>query len=297
MRVSIVTALFNRLDLTRAFLASLEAYPPPEPWEILWVDDGSTDGTREWLATLPAPRHRVILNSQNLGYAAANNLGAHAATSDTLAFLNNDLVLTPGWFAPLAERLSSIDRIGIVGNVQVVPASELIDHAGVFFDLVGRPGHRLKNRPPQALRGPGVFSRAVTAACWLVRREVFLGAGGFDEAYRNGSEDFDLCLRLGEAGLRHWVDYRSVIYHHVSSSPGRRQRDHANEARFLRRWHAHTSLWGREDWPREYLSRIARHPLQLNATKTLDASLRLLKLRHGDSSWAARLRAQLIQNT
>ena len=69
MHVSIVTALYNRLDLTRAFLASLETNPPSAAsWEIIWVDDGSTDGTRDWLLTLPAPRHRIILNDRNLGY-------------------------------------------------------------------------------------------------------------------------------------------------------------------------------------------------------------------------------------
>lgn len=292
--LSIITATFNKLELSQAYLASLEANPPLKPWELIWVDDGSTDGTRDWLHTLPSSRHRVLLNERNLGYAASNNRGASQARGEVLALLNNDLVLTPDWFEPLSQSLSAAPDIGLVGNVQVSPATGLIDHAGVVFDLIGTPIHRLKNRPQRALNGDGVFSRAVTAACWLVHKDVFLKAGGFDEAYLNGGEDFDLSLRLGQAGYRHWVDYRSVIWHHVSSSPGRKARDLENQARFLRQWGHLTSTWGQTDWPRAYLSRILRNPKQLNATKTADALLRLLRLKHGDSAWAAQRREKLM---
>ena len=298
------------------------------PWEIIWIDDCSTDGTREWLAELgsgscelgagsvelgasdasvsndsaasiypctnPPVKIRAIFNEKNLGYAANNNLGARAATGEVLVLLNNDLVLTKGCWGPLYDKLLSGPSIGVVGNVQVQPQTELIDHAGVFFDLAGCPGHRLKNRPIRSLNVDGVFSEAVTAACWLVRREVFLSVGGFDEQYRNGAEDFDLCLRLGQMGFRHWVDYRSVIYHHVSSSPGRKKHDLVNQARFLQKWAHLTSIYGQADWPKEYLRRMIRTPSQFNLIKFIDALLRVLNLRIGDSAWAVKTRENLI---
>ena len=295
MQVSIVTAVYNRLDLTREFWRSLEQHPPPEPWEIIWVDDGSTDGTREWLQSLPAPRHRVILNEANLGYAAANNRAAAAATGEILALLNNDLVLTPGWFGPMAAALNADSLTGVVGNIQLQPATGRIDHAGLIFDLAGLPDHHLKNRRPGAARGPGGFFHAASAACWLVRKPTFLTAGGFNERYRNGCEDVDLCLRLGARGFRHWVDYRSVVWHHVSSSPGRKSGENANLRAFLQTWGQRTTAWGEQDWPRSYLSRHLWSPARLNGPKTCDALLRLLRLRHGSSAWAEHRRQQLLQ--
>lgn len=290
--LSLVTSTYNHLALTQDFLTSLQCHPPPEPWEIVWVDDGSTDGTREWLHRLPRKRHRVLLNDQNFGFAAANNRAARAATGSVLALLNNDLLLNAGWCEPMLESLRRVDRIGLVGNVQLDASTGRVDHAGVVFNLVGSGEHAFRGRrsPPP---GAGAFYPALTAACCLVRRDVFLASDGFDEGYRNGCEDLDLCLRLSAAGLRHWVDYRSVVRHHVGASRGRRVAD-ANLARFLRRWGEHTALLGREQWPAHYLRKYSRSPHRYNFRKLLDALLRLAGLRKGPSLWAERRRLALL---
>jgi GT2 family glycosyltransferase len=294
MNVSVVISLFNKLDLTKHAADSLKAHTPRAPIEVIWIDDGSTDGTREWLANHAARQSRVEFNKHNIGFAASNNIGARLATGEILAFLNNDLILTPNWFEPLSRSLNIIKNIGFIGNIQLQPETGRIDHAGVCYDLIGRPDHYLKGRRPVAARGPGRFSTAVTAACCMIRRDLFLSVGGFDERYRNGCEDVDLCLRLGQKGYRHWVDYRSVVYHHVSSSPGRKDHDLQNQALFLQRWGHLTSKWGRKDWPRNYLSKHLHNPTRLNGTKTLDAILRLLRLKHGDSKWAAQMRQRIM---
>ncbi len=80
MQISIITPLFNRLELTRACIESLERTTGKEGYEWIFVDDGSTDGTREFLRTLPDDgRFRVILNEAPRGFAANNNLGAKIA--------------------------------------------------------------------------------------------------------------------------------------------------------------------------------------------------------------------------
>jgi GT2 family glycosyltransferase len=290
--LSIVTATWNNLAYSKPYLESLLAHPPPAPWELVWVDDGSTDGTRDWLRGLPAARHRVLLNEHNLGFAGANNRGANMARGDVLALLNNDLVLTSGWCAPMLESLGTIAKVGAVGNVQLDAKTGRVDHAGVCFNLVGTGEHHLRgsSRPPP---GPGAFHPAVTAACLLIRRDVFFAHQGFDENYRNGCEDLDLCLRLSGRGFRHWVDHRSVIHHHVSASRGRREGD-LNLRRFLQTWGEKTHRIGQAQWPRHYLRKYLHQPSRYNPIKVMDALLRLARLRDGDSAWAARQRRRLL---
>jgi len=294
LNVSIITATFNKLELTKIYWESLVHNPPSETWEIIWIDDGSTDGTREWLKSIESDTCRVILNNQNQGFAANNNLGAQHAQGDRLLFLNNDLILTKDWSDPLFKTLEGSQNIGVIGNVQIEVASGKIDHAGVWFDLTGCPAHLHKGNPVKHLKGQGNFFKAVTAACWLMHKKTFLAAGGFDERFTNGGEDIDLCLKLHKQGYHHWVDYRSQVRHHVSASPGRKLMDNKNQAIFITRWGELTSQFGQEDWPREYLKRILKHPTHINATKTLDALLRLAYLKRGPSKWATKRREKLI---
>ena len=132
MDISIITALYNRLDLTRIYLESLERTLAGWNYEVLLVDDGSTDGTREFLATLPGPRYRVWLNDTPRGFAANNNAAARRAEAPLLCLLNNDTVLLPGWLEPMARLARWDRRVAMVGNVQREPVSGLIDHFGVF---------------------------------------------------------------------------------------------------------------------------------------------------------------------
>ena len=227
MKVSFVIPLYNCLALTKAMVASLQAsLPAGLDHEIILVDDGSTDGTRAWLATLPAP-FRVVLNERNVGYAAANNRGADLARGEILALLNNDLVLSPGWLEPmLAAHRSLGSRAGLVGNVQLSVATGEVDHAGMFLNVKGKMEH-LRARPSPLARWlqPVRPMCAVTGACVLLDRALWTQLGGFDEGYVNGSEDVDLCFRATAAGRVNAVARCSVVLHHVSASVGRKVRD------------------------------------------------------------------------
>lgn len=266
--VSVVTALFNRLDLTRRFLDDLEKTLIGVDYEVVLVDDGSTDGTRDFVREHPSDRVRFIFNEENLGFGASNNRGAREARASVIALLNNDLVLRPNWFAPMCEELRR--KPGFVGNVQTNARNGRIDHAGIVFTPWGIPEHWGQGYLLGPRRGIRRF-RALTAACCLVDREVFLEAGGFDESFRNGFEDIDLCLRLDAQGLENRVVMESRVGHWVSASPGRKESDRENIRRFLGRWGEKTSQWGMRDWPRHYLRRHLRCPWRLNGTKSLNA--------------------------
>ncbi len=265
MQVSFVIPLYNCLALTRACVASLQATLPARlAHEIILVDDGSTDGTREWLATL-APPFRVVLNERNLGYAAANNRGAAVASGEILALLNNDLILTPRWLEPMLSAHRALGPCaGLVGNVQRDFRSGAVDHTGIIIDRCGKPVH------DRAL--PSLLSRlfrrvrrvpAVTGACVLLERALWRQLGGFDEGYINGGEDVDLCFRVRAIGRINAVALRSVVRHHISSSAGRKLRDEENSYRLARHWHREfvaAADWATRDWCRDYLAEISPDP-------------------------------------
>jgi O-antigen biosynthesis protein len=274
-KVSFITSLYNCLPFTREMVASLTATLPRDlDWELILIDDGSTDGTRDWIATLSAPI-RVVLNESNLGFAGSNNRAARLATGDFLFFLNNDLVLLPGWLEPMLAAFDRCPQPGLIGNLQLVHATGKLDHRGVKFDPLRRPFHD-QAAWPWTGRAPYSRYRAVTAACCAVRRATFLEAGAFDEAFRNGYEDVDLCLRLERFGFRNYVANRSVVRHRVSSSPERFTAETANLHLFLHRW----------GWPQRpptprwlgycYLHRYWLTPWRYNGSKLLLAFARLI---------------------
>ncbi len=249
-RISVITPLFNCLDLTRAMVEGLRrSIPRRIAYEIILVDDGSTDGTRNWLATLGEP-FRIVLNERNLGFGAATNRGAAVARGRILALLNNDLVLGRGWLDPMLSALESLGpRVGFVGNIQVNAATREVDHAGIYFNRKCKPEHD-RREPSLVSRvfGPIREAPAVTGACVLVRADAWRRFGGFDEAFVNGCEDVDLCLRMRDAGFINAVALRSRVLHHVSASPGRKLHDEENTRRLFLRWREQIAHIGSRRW-------------------------------------------------
>jgi GT2 family glycosyltransferase len=247
MQVSFIIPLYNCLALTQECLRTLRAtLPAGLTHEIVLVDDGSTDGTREWLKALgqtspgaaegsnPLSACRVLLNEGNRGFAATCNRGAAEAQGACLFFLNDDLVFQPGWLRPMLA-LARLPYAGLVGNVQLNATTGAVDHAGLWFNRKGKPEHTTRVTWAAWLTGE-LEVPALTGACFAVRKSLWQQVGGFDEAFVNGGEDVDLCLRVRQAGLHNYVATRSVVRHHISQSPGRKRRDEENSRRLLARW-------------------------------------------------------------
>jgi GT2 family glycosyltransferase len=254
VNLSFVIPLYNCLPLTRRCLETLQAtLPGGLAHEIILVDDGSTDGTRAWLETLPAPC-RAILNERNLGYAVACNRGAAAARGEILALLNNDLELLPAWLEPVLAGFSRLPRAGIIGNLQLRADTRELDHAGIAIGVDGKPAH-VRTRPA----GPGKPSGyaampAVTAACALVPRILFTDLGGFDEGFLNGGEDVDFCFRARARGRSTWTALASTVLHHVSATPGRKTHDEENSYRLFRKWRPVLEREAWRTWCGEFLT-------------------------------------------
>lgn len=212
---SFIVPLFNHVEHSKAMLNSLlNTLPAHLDFEIILVDDGSTDGTKKWLRGLQNEYVRILTNETNLGYAKSNNRAAELAKGKILGLLNNDLIFGAGWLEPMIELINSaILSPGIVGNIQHRVVDDAIDHVGVEVTHLAKIDH-IRIIPESG----SVFKRAfaVTGACCLISRENFLTVGGFDERYVNGGEDIDLCLKLSRLGKYPYISTLSRVKHHVS---------------------------------------------------------------------------------
>jgi GT2 family glycosyltransferase len=215
--ISFIVPVFNHLSHTQKMLATLQASLPDHlDYEIIFVDDASTDGTRNWLKTIQNQSIKVLFNQCNCGYAATNNVGVRAARGDIIALLNNDLVLTTGWLEPMVQGLLAPEcDVGLVGNIQYQTEDGVLNHAGLTLTWRGQLDH-IRSLPANAPAYKRVF--AVTGACVLLRRVDFNAVGGFNEQYSNGFEDIDLCFKLRETGKKIVLATTSRIDHYVSLS-------------------------------------------------------------------------------
>ncbi len=237
-KVSIIIGSHNNLPYLKGTVDSLLKYTPPG-FELIVVDNGSSDGTGVYLASLDYPHLRTISNRTNQGFAAFNNQGQSVATRPYILYLNDDVEVTPGWLEPLIEMLDSHPKVGAVGSRLLYPDGR-VQHDGKMFhhsDLT--PYHINMAGRPDPDEGP-VEVDALTAACLLVRREL----AGFSTDYRRGYyEDTDLCMRIKEQGHALVLHRGSVFIHHHGASMGRNQAateraQERNRQLFLKRWAA-----------------------------------------------------------
>mgnify|MGYP001252663314 CR=1 FL=1 len=245
--ISFIVPLFNHLQKTQEMLASLKASLPASlVYEIIFVDDASSDGTSEWLRSLEEPNYKIICNPSNLGYAASNNIAVRRASGDVLALLNNDLLFEAGWLEPMLDLLmDKYLNVGLVGNVQYSVGSGRVDHAGVRIDPRGKFEHI---REIDEAR-PYLKVLAATGACVLIRKSDFEACGGFDESFQNGGEDYDLCFCLRQCGKAIYVSWNSRIRHYVGLSRKGASLESERNSRLLQsKWRSEikfelTSVW------------------------------------------------------
>jgi|GEM_PF-204877 len=216
--VSIIILTWNQLEYTKACLASIRNNTP-ESHEIIFVDNGSTDGTVKWLRKLVRanPQYILIENKSNLGFAKGCNQGIKASKGEFLLLLNNDVLVTPKWLAGMLETLCQKPDIGIVGpmtnqisGIQKVPGVpyKSVDRLDEFaFSFRERNRHR---RIP---------ARRIVGFCMLFRRELVDRIGFLDENFGTGNfEDDDFCLRAELEGYSNMIAGDVFIHHHGSRS-------------------------------------------------------------------------------
>jgi GT2 family glycosyltransferase len=233
-RSSIIIPVFNQAVLTRRCLDGVLDKTRSDN-EIIVVDDGSSDLTSRLLDSY-GDRLLVVHRPSQSGYATACNMGAARANSEHLVFLNNDTVVTDGWLDQLIDHATRHPGAAIVG-AKLLFGDHSIQHAGVVIAQNRMPYHIYKSFPgDHPVVNISREYQAVTGACVLVRREVFVELGGFDTEFRNGLEDIDLCLRARVAGHEVRYCHQSVVFHLEAATRDWTADAASNADLFLDRW-------------------------------------------------------------
>ncbi|HLH52263.1 MAG TPA: glycosyltransferase [Verrucomicrobiae bacterium] len=227
--VSIVIPVFNRLDMTQRCLRSIQTHSAEVDYEVIVVDNCSTDGTAEWVRQFgrDCDRVRLIQNPKNLGFARASNQGAEAARGRYVIFLNNDTEVLSGWLPPMISVVQQDPSVGAVGCKLLFP-DRTIQHAGVVISVQAATGHigpfHIYYKQPSDLPDANQLREynVCTGACLLLPKALIEELNGFDEEFWNGYEDVDLCLRVREKGLRVVYQPATVVVHYESQSGAER---------------------------------------------------------------------------
>ena len=260
--VSILIPNMDHTDDLEKCLSSVYKKTSWHNFEVIVIENNSKEAaTFDYYKKITGPegypRCRVVEYKAEGGFnfSAINNFGRKAAQGDYLLLLNNDVeVINREW---LTEMLMQASRPGVAmcGAMLYYP-DDTIQHAGIVTGLGGYAGHSHKYRPRTSggymFRAATVqdFS-AVTAACLLVRAEVFDALNGLDEGFTVAFNDVDFCLRARRAGWRVvWTPY-AQLYHYESKSRGIDEKDKAKKARFAGEQKRLTERFGRENLTRD----------------------------------------------
>jgi len=241
-KASVIVVTHNGLELTKQCVQSLLAKTAWPAWELVVVDNASSDGTPAYLQELAAAYPglvRVILNAENKGFAPATNQGIRASTSEFVVLLNNDTVVTPGWLGGLLKHLED-ERIGVAGPVTNNIGNEA-KIAVSYRDLSGLDAFAASYTGGRPRR---IFDIPVPAMfCAAFRRALLEEVGLLDERYEVGMfEDDDFAKSVRKAGYR-LVCAEDVFIHHVGGAAFKnldpekyRRIFEANRARFEEKW-------------------------------------------------------------
>ena len=248
-RVSLIIPTRDGADVLATCIRSIRALTRYPDYEIIIVDNGSVqDDTKRLFAELSAdPAIRILPRPEPFNFSRLNNAAAREATGSILALINNDIEVThENWLSEMVS-LAVRQKVGCVGAKLSYPDGRL-QHAGVVIGLGGVAGHAHRFAPAD---DPGYLERlravhevsAVTAACLVIRREVFDAVGGLDEGLTVAFNDVDFCLKVRAAGyLNLWTPSAELI-HHESVSRGR-DLTPAKAKRFADEYAAMQRRWG-----------------------------------------------------
>ncbi len=198
-KVSVIVCSFNGARTLESCLASLRGLRYPD-YEVILIDDGSTDATPEIGARFPEVR---VIRQENLGLSAARNRGAREAAGEILAYTDDDCMVDGDWLYYLVGALLSGEYAGVGGPNISPPAQNLVQ--ACVSAAPGNPTHVLLD---------DVTAEHVPGCNMAFPRWAFESIGGFDPQYRKAGDDVDFCWRLQDRGHRIAFSPAAVVWHH-----------------------------------------------------------------------------------
>jgi len=239
--VTIVIPVYNKWEYTAACLRSLAETECRASFEVIVVDDQSSDETPTRLEQVEGLVH--LRNRKNLGFVGSCNRGAEVARGRYIVMLNNDTQVLNGWLDALVETFQSYPDTGMAGAKLVYPDGTLQEAGGLIF----RDGSGWNyGKGDDADRPEYEYIRAVdycSGACIMLETTLFRELGGFDVRYAPAYyEDTDLAFRIRDKGFKVRIQPAAVIVHHegISSgtdlSQGVKRYQSVNREKFLERW-------------------------------------------------------------
>lgn len=286
--VSIVIPVYNKIDFTLGCLWSVHRQPWSSSYEVIVVDDCSTDQTHRRLTQVSGLR--LVTNVRNLGFVRSCNAGARQARGEYLLFLNNDTEVLPGWMDELVETFELRADAGLVGSMLLYPDGRL-QEAGGFVSQEGSGGNYGRNDDPN--KPQYNFLRETdycSGASVMVPRALFETLGNFDERYAPAYyEDTDLAFTVRKAGHKVYYQPLSRVVHHEGVSSGTDLRKGVkayqveNKQKFYERWHDDLAGhgWPGTDHRREAERYVGKRVLVINMSAlALDMMAELATARH-----------------
>jgi GT2 family glycosyltransferase len=242
--LDVVIVAYRSRELLRACLEALRAHPPSITMSVVVVDNASGDGTVGMVGR-EFPAVDLVASGENLGFAAATNLGARRGDSPYLLALNPDTAVTEGALDKVLAVLDEHPEVAVAGP-RLLRSDLSLDHAArrSFPTPLSALGHftgigrRARSGRLAAYRAPEVESGpvdAVNGAFMLMRRAAFEAAGGFDEGYWMYMEDLDLSYRLRQRGMLSWYEPSATVMHVKGGTVGGPRPPRLN-------WHFHRGM-------------------------------------------------------
>jgi len=250
-KVSIIIPSRNKADLLKKLLRSIEKKTTYKNFEVILIDNNSNE--KDFFNLVKQYKRQNVISfkcvedNEPFNFSRLINVGRKNATGDYLILLNNDTeIISPDWIEAMLEHCQR-PEIGVAG-AKLLYDNDTIQHAGVIVGLGGVAGHVLVG---EYREGPGYFNyvnmlntySALTAACFMVRTELFDKVGGFDEGFGTEYNDVDFCLKLVEAGHRNLYVPHCELYHFESMSRGHPHSTYEAYKKHLKEVNLFTKKW------------------------------------------------------